>query len=99
MAEDRCKRIVVWVQHMGDRPILMLWWHDPVTGQRKSKGAKTCNPLDAEKARSDLGYEVNHRLYHDVRLTTHTLRKGVHVTPRPAPPAAREGPMPQCFPS
>jgi integrase len=48
---------------MGDRPHLMLQWHDPVTGQRKSRSARTCNPLEAEKARADLEYELNHGLY------------------------------------
>ena len=35
------KRIRVWVQHMADRPHLMLQWHDPVAGKRKSKSAET----------------------------------------------------------
>jgi integrase len=41
----------------------MLQWHDPDTGKRKSRSAGTCNPLDAEKARADLEYELNHGLY------------------------------------
>jgi integrase len=57
------KRIVVWVQNMGDRPHLTLQWHDPVTGARKSKTAGTCNPLDAERARADLEYELNNGLH------------------------------------
>jgi integrase len=57
------KRVVVWVQHMADRPYLMLQWHDPVTGQRKSKSAETCNPIDADLKRADLEYELNHGLY------------------------------------
>jgi integrase len=48
---------------MADRPHLMLQWYDPDTGQRKSKTAGTCNPHDAEKARADLEYELNHGLY------------------------------------
>jgi hypothetical protein len=51
MSENHSKRIVVWVQHFGDRPHLMLQWHDPDTGKRKSMNAETRNPLDAEKAR------------------------------------------------
>jgi integrase len=51
------------VQHFGDRPHLMLQWHDPETGKRKSQSAGTCNPLDAEKARADLEYELNHGLH------------------------------------
>jgi integrase len=51
------------VQHFGDRPHLMLQWHDPVTGQRRSKSAGTCNPLDAERIRADLEYEINNGLH------------------------------------
>jgi integrase len=61
---------------MGDRPYLTLQWHDPVTGQRKSRSARTCNPLDAEKARADLEYELNHGLYHDAgRMSWETFRE------------------------
>src|SRR5215468_9622197 len=59
------KRVVVWVQLFGDRDYLMLQWHDPVTGKRKSKSAGTCNPLEAEKKRADLEYELNHGLHHE----------------------------------
>src|SRR6266511_965057 len=57
------KRVVVWVQLFGDRPYLMLQWHDPISGKRKSKSAETCNPLEAEKRRADLEYELNHGLH------------------------------------
>jgi hypothetical protein len=57
------KRVTVWVQHFADRPHLMLQWHDPDTGKRKSKSAETCNPLDAEQKWSDLEYELNHGLH------------------------------------
>jgi integrase len=50
---------------MGDRPHLMLQWHDPETGQRKSKSAQTCNPLEAEERRADLEYELNHGLHEE----------------------------------
>jgi integrase len=43
----------------------MLQWHDPVTGQRKSKSAGTNSPIDAELLRSDLEYELNHGTYRD----------------------------------
>src|SRR5262245_8950266 len=66
MSSYPTKRVVVWVQHFGDRPYLMLQWHDPATGKRKSKSAQTNNPLDAEKARADLEYELNHGLHQDV---------------------------------
>jgi integrase len=62
-ADHLSKRVVVWVQHFADRPYLMLQWHDPLTGQRKSKSAGTCNPMDAEKLRADLEYEINHGLH------------------------------------
>jgi integrase len=57
------KRIVVWVQHFADRPFLMLQWYDPDTGKRKSRSAETCNPLDAERKRADLEYELNNGLH------------------------------------
>jgi integrase len=41
----------------------MLQWHDQATGARTSKSAGTCNPVEAEKRRSDLEYELNHGLY------------------------------------
>jgi integrase len=63
MSEHHSKRVVVWVQHFADRPFLMLQWHDPVTGKRKSKSAETCNPVDAEERRRDLEYELNHGLH------------------------------------
>jgi integrase len=53
----------VWVQHFADRPKLVLQWHDPETGKRKSQSAGTCNPLEAEKVRADLEYELNHGLH------------------------------------
>jgi integrase len=56
-------RVIVWVQNRADRPYLSLEWHDPATGRRKSKSAETCNPVDAEKARADLEYELNHGLH------------------------------------
>jgi integrase len=64
------KEIIVWVQHRGDRPYLTLDWHDPVTGQRKSRSAKTCNPVEAEKLRKDLEYELNHNIYQEPSRTT-----------------------------
>src|SRR5262249_48022890 len=59
------KRVVVWVQHFADRPHLMLQWHDPATGKRKSRSAGTNNPLAAEEARADLEYELNHGLHQE----------------------------------
>jgi integrase len=64
-SDDRSRRIVVWCQHFADREYLMLQWHDPITGQRKSKSAQTNNPLEAEKHRADLEYELNHGLFQE----------------------------------
>src|SRR5262249_54689212 len=65
-----------WVQLFPDRPHLVLQWHDPETGKRKSQTAGTCNPLDAEKARADLEYELNHGLHKDAgRMAWETFRE------------------------
>src|SRR5262249_39360179 len=70
------RRVVVWVQHCGDRPHLDLRWHDPITGRPRRKSAGTCNPLDAEGRRADLEYELNHGLYQDAsRLTWEAFRQ------------------------
>jgi integrase len=53
-------RVKVWVQKFPDRPYLMLQWHDPDTGRRKSKSAATDNPKAAEHFARDLEYELNH---------------------------------------
>jgi hypothetical protein len=58
------RHIVVWVQHMANRPYLMLQWHDE-QGKRKSRSAETCNPIDAERKRAALEYELNHGLYRE----------------------------------
>jgi integrase len=63
MSASNSKRVTVWVQHFADRPHLMLQWHDPETGKRKSKSAGTANPKDAEQARADLEYELNNGLH------------------------------------
>jgi integrase len=59
------KHVIVWVQKFLDRPCLVLQWHDPDTGDRKSKSAGTNNPLDAERKRAALEYELNHGLYQE----------------------------------
>src|SRR5579871_814651 len=58
-------RVTAWVQHFKDRTSLMLQWLDPDTGQRKSRSAKTNDPKEAEKARADLEYELNHGQYQE----------------------------------
>lgn len=76
MSEPNSKRVRVWVQHFADRPTLMLQWHDPDTGKRKSRSAETCNPIDAEKKRADLEYELNHGLYQEpARMTWAKFRE------------------------
>jgi integrase len=57
------KRITVWVQRFADRPTLMLQWHDPDTGKRKSKSAETADEEKAEQKRADLEYELNNGLH------------------------------------
>jgi integrase len=53
-------RVHVWVQKFLDRPNLVLQWHDPETGARRSKTAGTADPREAEAVRADLEYELNH---------------------------------------
>ena len=59
------KRVTVWVQRFKDRPHLMLQWTDPDTGKRKSKSAETADEKEAEQARADLEYELNHGKYQE----------------------------------
>src|SRR5262249_41364781 len=59
------REIVVWVQRFTNRPALVLQWHDPDTGKRKSQSAKTADPDAAEKQRAALEYELNHGLYRE----------------------------------
>ncbi|HLJ94239.1 MAG TPA: site-specific integrase [Gemmataceae bacterium] len=56
------KRMTVWVQRFKDRASLVLQWIDPDTGKRKSRSAHTQDEKEAEKARADLEYELNHGL-------------------------------------
>jgi integrase len=53
------KRVRVWVQEFADRPHLVLQWHDPDTGKRKSKSAGTADPREAEHRRADLESDLN----------------------------------------
>jgi integrase len=59
------RRVHVWIQRFADRPNLVLQWLDPDTGGRKSKSAKTADQGEAEKARADLEYELNHGLHQE----------------------------------
>jgi integrase len=59
------KRVTVWVQRFKDRPHPMLQWNDPDTGERKSRTAGTADEKEAERARADLEYELNHGKYQE----------------------------------
>jgi hypothetical protein len=59
------RRVTVWVQRFKDRPHLMLQWNDPETGRRKSRSAGTADEGEAERARADLEYELNHGHYRE----------------------------------
>jgi integrase len=59
------KRIHVWVSVFNDRPALMLQWYDPVTRRRRSRSARTEDADEAEAARADLEYELNHGAYQE----------------------------------
>lgn len=59
------RRVNVWIQHFADRPNLMLQWLDPLTGKRRSRSSGTADSGEAECARADLEYELNHGLAND----------------------------------
>src|SRR5262249_28260808 len=70
------KRITVWVQRFKDRPTLVLQWIDPDTGRRKSKSSGTADEKEAEQARVDLEYELNHGQYQEAsRMTWERFRE------------------------
>jgi integrase len=56
------ERITVYVLRPKGRPSLQLQWVDPETGIRKTRSARTADADRAEKACSDLEYELNHGL-------------------------------------
>lgn len=57
------RRVTVWLQRFGDRPTLQLQWIDPGTGRRRTRTAGTADRKEAEKARSDWEYELNHGMH------------------------------------
>jgi integrase len=59
------KRIRVWVQAFKGRASLVLQWHDPDTGRRKSKSAGTSDPDKAEDLRADLESDLNNGRYQE----------------------------------
>jgi integrase len=70
------KRVTVWVQRFRDRKYLMLQWVEPDTGKRKSRSAGTDDDKEAEQARADLEYELNHGRYQEAsRMTWERFRE------------------------
>jgi integrase len=70
------KQVKVWVQAFKDRPHLVLQWHDPDTGRRRSKSAGTADPKEAEQARADLEYELRHGKHQEAsRMTWERFRE------------------------
>jgi integrase len=70
------KRIRVWVQAFQDREHLVLQWHDPDTGKRKSRSARTSDPEKAEAARVDLESDLNNGRYAEAsRMTWERFRE------------------------
>jgi integrase len=76
MSEYHPTRIVVWVQKFRDRDTLMLQWHDPITGKRKSQSTGTNNRGLAEMKKSELEYELNHGLHQEAsRISWEAFRE------------------------
>jgi integrase len=70
------KRVHVWVTRFKDRKSLMLQWTDPESKRTKSRSAGTDDAKEAEKAREDLQYELNHNLHRDAsRMSWDAFRK------------------------
>jgi integrase len=63
--QDHSKRITVYLLQPKDRPFFKLEWVVPGTNIRRSRSAKTADPDQAERLRSDLEYELNHGLHRD----------------------------------
>jgi integrase len=73
------QRITVYVLNSKDRPFLKLEWIEPETGRRRSQSAKTADPGEAEKARADLEYELNHGLHREPsKMPWETFRQLYH---------------------
>jgi integrase len=64
------KRVRVWVQQFKDRTDLVLQWHDPVTGRRKSETAGTADTKEAEDRRADKESDLNHGRHADASAMT-----------------------------
>jgi len=69
------RRIHVWVQEFQDRPFLVLQWHDPGTGKRRSKATDTADPKRAEDLRADFEADLNNGRYQEAsKLDWHRFR-------------------------
>jgi integrase len=64
------RRIKVWVQKFPDRENLVLQWHDPDTGKRKSKSAETADLQQAERAAGALEKQLWEGTYRSKSLMT-----------------------------
>jgi integrase len=53
----------VWVQEFKGRKYLQLQWHDPHTGERKTRSTETNDEREADIQRADLEYALNHGIY------------------------------------
>jgi hypothetical protein len=78
------KKVTVWVQAFQDRGNLVLQWHDPDTGRRKSKSARTNDPKRAEDARAELEHELNHGRYQEASRANvdDAVRQAIRCDPR-----------------
>jgi integrase len=63
MAGGNIPRVRVWVQVFRGRKYLQLQWHDPHTGERKTRSTETADPREADNQRADLEYALNHGMY------------------------------------
>src|SRR5262245_58195717 len=63
MAFANVPRVTVWVQEFKGRKYLQLQWHDPHTGDSKSRSTETNVEREAEQQRADLEYQLNHGMY------------------------------------
>jgi integrase len=59
------RRVTVYLLRPKDRPGYQLQWVDPDTGKRRTKSASTEARGEAEAARRDLEYEINHGLHRE----------------------------------
>jgi hypothetical protein len=88
---DHGRRVRVWVQRSRGRANLMLQWHDPDTGKRRSKTAGTMNRDEAELRRADLEATLNLSI-RDSSRNSASVEGPAPGDPAPTPPAATPSP-------